>query len=47
VFPTNSVAIVIGAALIGSLVWKEALSRSNWIGVGLAAAALLLLNFQT
>ena len=42
-FPANSVAIVLGAALIGRLVWGEHLSRANLAGLGLAAAALVLL----
>ena len=42
-FPANSVAIVFGAALIGRVVWKEHLSRANLVGLGLAAAALVLL----
>jgi drug/metabolite transporter (DMT)-like permease len=42
-FPANSVAIVFGAALIGRVVWKEHLSRANLAGLGLAAAALVLL----
>ena len=42
-FPANSVAIVLGAALLGRLVWKEPLSRSNLAGLGLAAVALVLL----
>ncbi len=42
-FPANSVAIVLGAALIGRVVWGEALSRANVAGLGLAVAALLLL----
>lgn len=44
VFPANSISIVLGAALIGVYVWRERLSRINRIGLGLAAAALLLLH---
>ena len=42
-FPVNSVAIVLGAALIGRVVWSERLSKANLAGLGLAAVALLLL----
>ncbi|MEM0961431.1 MAG: EamA family transporter [Bacteroidota bacterium] len=42
-FPANSVAIVLGAALIGRLVWRERLSRANVAGLGLASVALVLL----
>lgn len=44
VFPANSIAIVMGAAVLGIVVWGERLSRANWAGLGLAAAALLLLT---
>ena len=42
-FPVNSVAIVLGAALIGRVVWSERLSTANLAGLGLAAVALVLL----
>lgn len=44
VFPANNILVVIGSALLGVLFWGERLSRRNWIGLGLAALALLLLN---
>lgn len=43
VFPANSVSIVVGAALIGRLVWGERLSRANVAGLLVAAVALVLL----
>lgn len=43
VFPANNVSIVMGAALLGVVVWGERLSRWNALGLGLAAVALLLL----
>ena len=42
-FPLNSVSIVLGAALLGRLVWGEALSRANLAGLALAAVAVALL----
>lgn len=44
VFPANNIAIVVGAAVLGVVVWGERLSRTNKIGLGLAAGALLLLG---
>ncbi|GAB5520002.1 MAG: membrane protein [Rhodothermales bacterium] len=44
VFPANSIALVIGGALLGVWFWGERLSVRNRIGLGLAAVALLLLN---
>ncbi|NNF56879.1 MAG: EamA family transporter [Rhodothermaceae bacterium] len=44
VFPANSIAIVMGAAVLGIVVWGERLSKANWAGLGLAAAALVLLT---
>ena len=46
VFPANSVAIVLGAALIGTWVWKERLSRANLAGLALAAVALVCLTAE-
>ncbi|MEM6645518.1 MAG: EamA family transporter [Bacteroidota bacterium] len=44
VFPANSIALVIGGALLGVWIWGEHLSTRNKAGLGLAAVALLLLN---
>lgn len=44
VFPANNIALVLGGALLGVLVWSEPLSRINTLGLALAAVALLLLN---
>jgi drug/metabolite transporter (DMT)-like permease len=44
VFPANNVAIVAMATLLGVAIWRERLSRTNWLGLALAAAALILLG---
>lgn len=44
VFPANNIAIVVGAAVLGVVVWGERLSAANKLGLGLAAGALLLLG---
>ncbi|MFQ5569458.1 MAG: EamA family transporter [Rhodothermales bacterium] len=44
VFPVNNIALVIGAALLGVYVWGERLTGVNWLGLGLAAGALVLLS---
>ncbi|MEM8559533.1 MAG: hypothetical protein AAGG50_17070, partial [Bacteroidota bacterium] len=44
VFPFNNIAIVVGAAVLGIVVWRERLARVNVIGLGLAALALVLLT---
>jgi drug/metabolite transporter (DMT)-like permease len=46
VFPANSVAIVLGAAVLGVAVWGERPSRTNVAGLALAAVALVLLTAQ-
>lgn len=43
VFPANSIAIVLGAALIGRFVWGEHLSRANVAGLAVASLALVCL----
>lgn len=44
VFPVNNIAIVIGAALLGVLMWGERLSTANRLGLGLAVVALVLMG---
>lgn len=44
VFPANSIAIVMGATLLGIVVWQERLTLANWVGIGAAAVALGLLS---
>lgn len=44
VFPTFSVATVVVITLTGLLIFKEKLSKKQWIGMGLILAALVLLN---
>ena len=44
VFPANNIALVVGAAVLGVVVWGERLSATNKLGLGLAAGALLLLG---
>lgn len=44
VFPTFSVATVVVISMTGLLVFKEKLSKKQWIGMGLILVALILLN---
>ena len=44
VFPTFSVATVVVISMTGMLVFKEKLSKKQWIAMGLILAALVLLN---
>lgn len=43
-FPLNGVAVTWGGALLGVFIWREHLTRANWLGLVLAAVALVLLN---
>lgn len=44
VFPTFSVATVVVITLTGLLIFKEKLSKKQWIGIGMILVALVLLN---
>jgi drug/metabolite transporter (DMT)-like permease len=44
VFPTVSVSVVVGSALLGVAIWRERVSATTLIGIGLAAVAVVLLN---
>ena len=43
-YPVNHVAVLLGGTLLGVAIWKEPLGRANWLGLGLAGAALVLLT---
>ena len=43
-FPVNGIGTTLGAALIGVLVFKERLSRVNFLGLAFAGTALIMLN---
>ena len=40
IFPLTSIGVVISSAIIGIVFYKELLSRSNWIGIMFALAAI-------
>jgi len=42
-FPVFNVSMVLSAALLGCLIFKEKLMLINWIGIGLAVTAILLI----
>ena len=44
VFPTFSVATVVVISMTGLLIFKERLSKKQWIGMGMILIALVLLN---
>jgi drug/metabolite transporter (DMT)-like permease len=43
-YPVNHVAVLLGGTLLGVLIWREGLTRFNWLGLALAAGALVLLT---
>lgn len=44
-FTINNVGIVMLSTLVGLLAFKETISRKNWIGIGLAIVAIILVTF--
>ncbi|APY07459.1 hypothetical protein BWZ20_03710 [Winogradskyella sp. J14-2] len=44
VFTINNVAIVALSCLIGLIIFKEAISYKNWIGIGLAMVSIILVT---
>lgn len=44
-FTINNVGIVMISTLVGLLAFKETISRKNWIGIGLAVIAIILVTF--
>ena len=45
VYPIYNIGVVAISAIIGFLIFKEKLSRSNWLGVLLSALAILAIGF--
>jgi uncharacterized membrane protein len=41
--PINNLGVVILGAVAAIMIFKETLSRNNWIGIGLSIVALVLL----
>ena len=46
VFPINNVGIVAASAILASLLFKERLSKTNWIGIGIAITSILLISIS-
>ena len=46
VFPLVSMGVIVSSSLIGMLIFKEKLSRNNWIGILLSICAIALLSFK-
>jgi len=45
VFTINNVAIVMLTTLLGMILFREKLSRLNWVGIGMAIVSILLVLF--
>ena len=45
VFPLVSIGVVVSSSLIGIIIFKEKLSRSNWIGIILSVCAIYLFSY--
>ena len=45
-FTLNNVSIVMVTTLIGLLLFKESISKKNWLGITLAIAAILLVTLS-
>ncbi|MBP9187633.1 MAG: EamA family transporter [Bacteroidia bacterium] len=46
VLPINNIGIVLVTALVGLIIFKEHLSKTNWAGFVLAIVSILLLSFS-
>lgn len=45
-FTLNNVSIVMLTTLLGILLFRETMSRGNWVGIGLAVTSILLISFS-
>ena len=46
IFTINNVGIVAASAILASLLFKERLSKTNWIGIGIAITSILLISIS-
>lgn len=44
-YPVNNIGIVLVSALCGLLIFREKLSKLNWLGIGISVAAIALIAF--
>ncbi|MDF1673688.1 MAG: DMT family transporter [Vicingaceae bacterium] len=45
VFPVVSMGVVVLSALVGLILFKEKLSRANWVGLGFAVLSIFIITF--
>ncbi|MEE2716786.1 MAG: hypothetical protein VX610_05100 [SAR324 cluster bacterium] len=45
-YTLHSVSVVLLGTLVGVGIWRERMSRRNWVGIGFAVAAVVVLNFR-
>lgn len=45
VFPVNNMGIVAFSAILGFLIFKERLTTTNWLGIGLAVISIAMITF--
>jgi drug/metabolite transporter (DMT)-like permease len=43
IIPINNMGIVLFSAIVAWLVFKEKLTRTNWFGIALSIAAILMI----
>jgi uncharacterized membrane protein len=46
VLPINNIGIVLTTTLVGLIIFKEHLSKINWIGFLIAIASIIILSFS-
>ncbi|WP_456440287.1 EamA family transporter [Psychroserpens sp.] len=45
-FTINNVAIVMVSTLLGLMIFRESISKTNWLGIGLAIVSIVLVTFS-
>lgn len=45
IFPVNNMGVVAFSALLGFMIFKERLTTTNWLGIGLAVISIAMITF--
>ena len=46
VYPSVNILVVVAGALVGLIVWKDRVTKNQWLGMALAVAAIAIMLYE-